>query len=483
VTTRPVAALAALLLALTLPLTSSAAKKTPPPPASLAAADSIIAAGGAERAKALKPWIESAPLADVVYVLRRTTRELGDVERPLLERALKVAEPSRVALRERLERRLAPLTSKTPVRPASTDRPWASVFRIAVLLPDSGAYAEYAHAVRNGAVAGAASLGTSQRAITVESWQSGEDDPGRAVMALDSASWAAGSVIGELLSGPTLSVAAGARYLGLPVVSPTAGDERLGRMGAHIFQVGPSGYERGATLARAMVKPGVRVGVLVSSSSTGTFAEGFAAAAEALGGTVAWRGSHTAGNPGFRVEATEITSANLQVLFWDGESRDGEALLRQLSRDRVQVQVCGGASLSPEPFHANSRVLLEGVYFIGDEWTLPPGLGGSPPSSAPPITRDTAATRDTSQIQGAPSAHEADPMQGLGVRGFLAGRALRRAIDGGALCPEEIRAALDQRRATHPAARALGFLDFSADSVTLPVMMVQRGTAVPAGGK
>src|SRR5206468_3556206 len=109
----------------------------------------------------------------------------------------------------------------------------------------------------------------------VRRWDSGEDDPARTMAAIDSALHSAGVIVGELLSGPTAIAAAATRAHGTPLVSPTATDENIGAMGAGVFQVGPSSYQRGQRLAHVATLAGRRVGVLVSTASSPAFAQGF----------------------------------------------------------------------------------------------------------------------------------------------------------------------------------------------------------------
>src|SRR5215831_11583299 len=129
------------------------------------AADTLAArgAGGNDR-KALEAWSARVSLTDLMWILRRPGREL-DGDEPLLVRAALARCPAeRVALRRRLSARLAEPTASarrvtdTPAPAAPVARPAASVFRIGVMLPDSGDYAEYSGEIWIGLEAGLASL-------------------------------------------------------------------------------------------------------------------------------------------------------------------------------------------------------------------------------------------------------------------------------------------------------------------------------------
>ena len=82
-------------------------------------------------------------------MLRRSPSELGETEGPLVEEALKRTASDRRALRSRLVARLAMVSPKSMKKQLEAlaegggnppPRPRASVFRVAALLPGSGAY-------------------------------------------------------------------------------------------------------------------------------------------------------------------------------------------------------------------------------------------------------------------------------------------------------------------------------------------------------
>jgi hypothetical protein len=65
------------------------------------------------------------------------------------------------------------------------------------------------------------------------------------------------------------------------------------------------------------------------------------------------------------------------------------------------------------------------------------------------------------------------------VRGWLAGRAIAEALAGGALCPEEVTAALASRCGAGPWLASHRFLDVFREGVTLPVVAVSHGKTGP----
>jgi len=451
----------------------SLAARTMPSPRDVREADRLAAAiPGAARDRALTAWAGRASLADLLYVLRRPPAQLSGAEAPLIEAALGRTHSDRRALATRLlvrlaladpagaRRRFGALAARAAELPR---RPRASVFRIGAILPDSGDYQSYGRTVRLGL---AAALDETNAAtdhpIELESWPSGDGDPGHVAAALESALDSDGALVGELLSVPTLSIATAARLERVPLVSPTATDESVGAVGPAVFQIGPSAARRGIELARSWLdEPPGRVGVLQSSDvARGAFGRRFAAAAEAFGFEVAWRETYPPGTQDFRALVRALAAKKVDLLFWDGEPREADALLKQLAKDRVSVRLCGGEALAPERHHAEVRPLMEGVRYIVEDWR---------PAAASQAGLDSLARLAGEERAGS-----------LFVRGYLAGRFIAAAVRGGALCPEEIAGFLAAWVEHDPASPLLGFLNCPAEGAGLPVLTVLRGRAVAA---
>jgi len=450
-------------LLLTLAVAGAATAAGLPVPTTRDAADALAATPeSGERNARLGDWAKRAPLDDVLWVLRRPGSELGKAERVLVSAALDRAPAARAELRRRLElrRQLAdPGASRKATREFAEIealRPRASVYRVGAVLPDKGDYAGYGESIRHALEAGLAWGREGAPRIEVEARGSGDNEPARAVASMDTASHSCGVIVGELLSSPTFAMAGGARFLGVPLVSPTATDESIGRTAHNVFAIGPSSEERGATLARAVLdgKPR-KIAILTSSATAGdAFVKSFAAAAESLGARIVRRETYSAGSTDFKVWSRAMRTFGAEVLFWDGESREGDALVRQLAADGVALKLCGGSALAPDRMHSNVRALLDGVRWVGDDWKLP---------AAQQAALDTLA-RARSEKAGA-----------IWVRGFLAGRRIAAAVDAGARTPAELTARLRHRDG---ARRAAGFLECTLDGASLPVFVVQRGKSV-----
>jgi ABC-type branched-subunit amino acid transport system substrate-binding protein len=453
-----------------------AAAARAPVPADVSSADRLAAQpSSTERDRALAAWAARAPLAELMFVLRRPPAELGSGEPALVRAAYERAPRSRTALRRRLGLRWALLDPKRAgavfedlardgERPPA--RPRASVFRIAALLPDTGSYEGYGRAVRLGLEAGLADHNArAALPLELDFRATGDDQPARAAAALDSAADRAGAVVGGLLSAPTVALATAARLLGVPLISPTATDENVGAIGPTVFQIGPAGLQRGEALARAVLDSGAaRIGVLVSSrNQDDSFVRGFAAAAESLGGRIVWRDTYAPGSLGFRDAVRALKAQAVQILFWEGEAREGEVLVRQLAQERVSLRLCGGSDLDPDGHHAITKTLLEGARFVGLDWGLAPG--------------SRAVLDSLVRVHGEPEANR------LHVAGYLAARLIGSAVASGALCPEELSAALARRVGEQPYLRSRGFFAWAADEATLTIYTVRGGRAVPVAAR
>ncbi len=442
--------------------TTAAAAFAASPPLTRITADALAASPASnDRDARLGDWARRAPLDDVLWVLRRPGSQLGKAERALVQAAMDHTPAARAELRRRLElrRQLAEATGRKTGREVlelESQRPRASVWNVGAVLPDAGDYAGYGEALRVALEAGLAYGRTSAPSFDVLMAGSGDNEPARAIAAFDSVSRQCAVVVGELLSPPTFALAAASRYTGVPVVSPTATDESIGRSGPLVFAIGPSSEERGALLARAVLEGKPRkVAILTAQSSAGDpFVRAFAAAAESLGSKIVRRDTYASGTTDFRVTSRGMRTFGVDVLFWDGESREADALLRQMSADGVSVKVCGGSELSPDRMHAMTRPLLDGVRWVSDDWKLP---------AAQQAVLDSIA-KSRSERAGA-----------IWVRGFLAGRRIAAAVDAGARTPAELGARLRHRDATR---RTAGYLECTLDGASLPVYVVQRGKSV-----
>jgi ABC-type branched-subunit amino acid transport system substrate-binding protein len=427
----------------------------------LRAADSIAAlTPDPARDRALIDWSKRASLGDLMYVLRRTSASLGAAEAPLLHVALERAAPVRTTLRRRLAQRIAlaapghasALARDLALMPI-TARPYASVFRVALLLPDSGGYDEQGRALRAGLAAGlAARRDPLAAAMEIMIVPTGEEAPDQIVRAFDRAADSAAVIVGAMQAGSTAAIATAANAIHGPVLSPVVTDERLGAAGPWVFQIGPSEFERGATLARSLLSAarGRRVGLLVPGGGTNAMARGFAAAAESTGAIIALRATYVT-VADLPAAIASLRTAGIETLFWSGTPLDTDVLLRRLAEAKWNPALCGGAELDPQRHHPASRAALAGATWVTEDWKL-----------------DDASQALLDPVLAAAGGGGGDAAA-IAVRGFLAGRAIAEAVTTGALTPEELASAL-ARRATDPALGTAGFLGWRSGTATIPVL-------------
>ncbi len=444
---------------------AAAARPAALPVKTLAEADSlVVTAPGPARLGAFTQWAKRAPLEEIVYVLRRSPDQLADLERPALEAALERTPDARVALRHRIAARLALARPVKPKKGAPVT--WAamgpgassipSAYRVGLLLPDDGDYGDEAAAVGVGFAVGVeSSRGDGRPPVTCVRYSTRADAPPDVAAALDSAAAGSGVLCGGFAATSAITLAAGSRWRGLPVVLPGAVEPAAPRLSPRIFGVGPTGAQRGRALAQAVAPSSTdRVALLISSAADTAFSRGFAAACRARGATVVSRQVYSPGNATFTTEIRSLVNQRATMLFWDGDPTEAAALLRQLTRERVTLRVCGGDGFDPARHHRETRVFLEGVTFAAADWVLERG--------------------DLSSLAAGMRAAGAGDPDAAHVRGYLAGRLVGAAIASGALAPEEIAAAL----AAAPAVDGEpGLLDARRQGGELPVYSIAAGKA------
>ena len=437
------------------------------PPRTLAGADSLVdTPASPARDKALLEWAKRANVNDLAWILGRGRGRLMGAEVPLLDLAFVATPSSRPALRERWLARRAVRATKPPKRgelplpELSALRPEASVFQVAVILPDEGEYAEYGRAVRAALVAGLAfDHALRVPRLMLDTLGSGGGDPGLVAAAFDSAAKRCDVIVGELLSQPTLSLATAATATGMTLVSPTATDERIGSVGPQVFQVGPGPVARARALADVVLGPGSHAVAVVGSTAgiRSAFADAFVAEVKARGGKLARREVARTGGSEVTDQARGLKSSGADVLFWDGATRDIEALVRALATEGAALRLCGGPTLAPDGMRSSVRPLLEGVTWVAEDWKLD--------------------ARSRAYVDSAASVAGSKPGS-LWTRGFLAGRRIADAIDAGARCAPEVAVQLRNRDA---GLAAVGLLECERAGAALPVFVVQRGKVVAVG--
>ena len=429
-------------------------------------ADSLVlAAPNAAGVRVLAEWAKRAPIPELVWLLRRPSAELKGAEAVLLDAALASTPVSRTALRERLLARRAMLAPAKPARKGDAVlpsllplRPHASVYRVAVIAPDEGDYGNIGPVLRAAILDGLQS-GRAAGALpfAMDSAATGDSDPARLAAAADSLLARSDVIVGELLSPPSIALATATHVTGAVLVSPTANDERIGRIGTRTFQLGPSAEFRGRRLAEQMCKgnPAPIVGVVATRAALASpFVGAFVAEAGTRTGRSVTQRLLPQDPAAISALARVLKLSDASVLMCEASARELEPLVRALAAEGAALRLCGGTALLPEGFRASARPLLEGVTTIDDSWRL----------AAPERARLDSLATTTGTRAGT-----------VWTRGWLIGRAIARAIDGGACCASEVAAAL---RASDPWFAERGFLDVSVDGARLPLYTVHNGRSI-----
>lgn len=379
------------------------------------------------RDRMLADWARDAPLDDVLWILRLPSATIGAVEPAMVDAAILRTPLERAELLQRLLARRASVVprpargKKEPPLPSlEALRPWANVYRVSAILPDRGEYAGFARAVRLALAEGLrAGRPADARPITLDTLATGDSDPLLVAEAFEKARRNSDVIIGELLSTPTIALATAARSTGQVLVSPTATDERIGRVGPRVVQVGPGAKARAQMLADVVLGPLSRV-VAISGSASGVrsaFADAFAAEVIDRGGRIARREALGTSSGEISAQARAFKESGATILFWDGPPRGAEALLQALASQGANVRLCGGPALAPEGMRPAARALLEGVAWVSEDWQLP----------TPVRARLDSLAAASGLRSGA-----------FWTQGWIAGRAIALAIDRGARSAEEM---------------------------------------------
>jgi len=419
-----------------------------PVPVNVLAADSLALRHG--DTMAFRTWARGATLDELMYLLRHMPAELAPPYEAIAASAALARVPAdRAELHALLAARVAAAVAKTKrgvAPPAAPAMP--SAYRVALLLPERGDHAMDATAFEAGFRVGLESRAVRRRPpIEVARQSTADDAPAAVAAAFDAEAPRAALVCGGFARDAALVLAAEGRAHGMPLLLAANDDPVPVAIAPHAWLTAPAAAARGRALARASgVGDGDRVATLVSSAADTAFAAAFAAECRARGATVGLRLGYAPGNASFVAESHALQRERAGLLFWDGDPNEAAALLRQLTRDRVSLRLCGGDGLDPSRHHKETRVFLEGVRWAGADWVL----------------ADSArAGLDRALGDAAP----AGPMHG---RGWLAGRAAGAALAGGGYTPGEVAAALSR----------VG--DAPALGAVLPVWIVREGRSEPA---
>lgn len=183
------------------------------------------------------------------------------------------------------------------------------------------------------------------------------------------------AVIGALLSAPTVSAALTAEQLGVPLISPTATNERIWELGDMVFQPNVTGLFEARLLAHLVVDILLkqRIAVLYPDTPTGMRSyEVFASEILDLGGKLVAAVPFNTGLTDFRSPLMEIGKALPEVIFVPADEGQMRMLGPQLDFYRSGALVVGPSEWDSRELAAEIGTVLERAVFPSESALYPP---------------------------------------------------------------------------------------------------------------
>ncbi|MBI4725735.1 penicillin-binding protein activator [candidate division TA06 bacterium] len=240
--------------------------------------------------------------------------------------------------------------------------------KIGLLAPLSGKFGEFGQAVQNGV-----ELAFEEYNQTaVEKFKLvAADSKGDAIDAVKQTRYLADSskvmgLIGEVLSGATIAAAGVADALGVPLLSPTATDDRISTIGPCIFQLNPSLSWQGPAVAQYAVKARGFKALAMLYPDEGAWesvAQAFAKEAAKLGARLVYSQSYTPGATDFQVQIDRLRLVKVDALFLPASPSDIVMIAPQLAYNQMKLQLLGPESWGDPKVAAQGDVYVEGAIF------------------------------------------------------------------------------------------------------------------------
>lgn len=253
--------------------------------------------------------------------------------------------------------------------------------RIGIVCPLTGRYAVLGNALYEAALmaldATNAELGTSLELVPADSG----GDPVTAALAGRRLAGPDGcvGVLGSLMSGPTAALAIVADQHGMPLVSPTATNDRIWELGEGIFQTNLTALFEVRLLARlattVMLKRTFGI-LLPDTPEARRHAEVFRSQVEAHGGTVVVETDFPSTGTDFRRPILEVREARPEVIFTPSSVDQMIMLGPQLDFFRAGSLVMGLSNWNNPKLADRSKTVLERAIFPDDQALLPPEWTG-----------------------------------------------------------------------------------------------------------
>ncbi len=176
----------------------------------------------------------------------------------------------------------------------------------------------------------------------------------------------AAAVIGPSWSSHCLPAAKVLQDAGVPMITPTASNPQITRIGDYIFRVCFTDDFQGRALAHlARNDIAARTAVILVNANEAysmTLAEFFGQHFRRLGGKVLWQGTYNAKAADFRDLLDQTRRQRPQVIFVPGYARDSGLIVSQARKVGIQTTFIGGDGWGGEIFDFGGAALA-GCYY------------------------------------------------------------------------------------------------------------------------
>ena len=183
------------------------------------------------------------------------------------------------------------------------------------------------------------------------------------------------AIFGALMSDPTATAALVADMYGVPMVSPTATNDRIWQLGNHIFQTNLTGLFEARLLAQlaTTVLLKERFAILYPDDPEGLRnAEVFAAEIKQLGGEVLDMASFPPQGTDFRQPILQLKAKRPEVIFAPASVDQMVLLGPQLDFFRAGSLVIGLSNWNSQKLFERAGTQLERAIFPSDQALIPP---------------------------------------------------------------------------------------------------------------
>lgn len=368
--------------------------------------------------------------ARLALARRLLAAQRRDEAEPLLQAVL--ADPRAGSLRSRAQDYLAGLGSETleffEIQEAQT-----RIELVGVLVPLSGRFSVYGDAFLEGARMALARFNTLQLTNIEMAVSDTHGEPVGAALAAREliVERGVGSLLGEVLTNPTVAAAVESNARRVPLLSPSATAENIHEIGDWVFQNSITTEAQVLALAHHAVFEGLsaRFAVLYPRQGKGLDLAGyFSEIVEELGGEMVASVAYDEGMTDFTTPLEQIRDAQPEVLFLPGESDQLLLIVPQLDYHDIHGQILGNEAW-------NSRRLAR----LGG-----PRVAGAIFPSDLLLSRDRPLYQEFSQLFEQRFGREVNP---IAARSFLGMTTLLEILEDGAASREEIREQLALRLA------------------------------------